>query len=222
MTQLHVHRFINQTNKKCKICKKSYSLKSNWYRNSKWYKCCSRKCADVSRRKRKLLTCTRCHNKFEVPKSRKLKWCSWKCRYPKPYPYKIGHPRRNKKCLRCKKKTSNAKYCSAKCVGLAYRGKGNPCWRNGVSKLPYDYKFSHKLKQQVRKRDKMICQLCLRRVKGKNAHCHHVDRVKLHSKLSNLILLCNPCNAKMNMVRGYKPYQKLFKGIIYAHHKKER
>ena len=187
---------------KCKICKKSFISHSKWEVNSKWYKCCSRRCADLSRRKRVKIKCKKCKKYFEIPQSIKIysnpNFCSWKCRYGH-----IKQERKINKCLICKKNTKNKKYCSKRCMGENYKGRNNPSWRNGVSKLPYDYKFNRKLKELIRKRDKMICQLC-----------HHIDRDKQNSKSKNLILLCNSCNAKMNIIKGYKIYQKLFEDLV--------
>lgn len=211
---------LNQSlKKKCLICNKQF-ITYNWQVKHGFGRYCSRKCADLGRRKRKLFGCKKCGKQFEkwdkLTKFRNVVYCSWKCRYGRKKP-KI---KTIQFCIICNKKvisSSKRKYCSQECMSKGYGGKKNPCWRNGSSKIPYDYKFTDELKLFIRKRDKHKCQLCGKIVKGKNAHCHHIDRNKKNSISENLILLCNSCNAKMNLKKGYSKYKRIFKVIIKSY-----
>jgi hypothetical protein len=222
ITELLVKQKSVIMNRVCIICgKKFYSKRSL---KNKWYRCCSKKCADISRRKRVKIKCKRCKEIFEVSAStlkyRKVIFCSRKCRYPigRIKKKRIYYPYRKNNCIFCGKITHNVKFCSKKCCGkyfkISHLGKNNPCWRGGTSKLPYHYQFNEILKLKIRKKFKYTCQLCLKKVKGKKAHCHHIDRKKENSNEKNLVLLCSNCHGKMSIVKGYNKYKKLFKDII--------
>ena len=83
----------------------------------------------------------------------------------------------------------------------------NPMWKNGISKLPYAFSFSNKLKNKIRKRDNYTCQNCgitneehLIRLK-KSITIHNIDYDKMNSNEYNLITLCQGCNSKANFNR---------------------
>ena len=89
---------------------------------------------------------------------------------------------------------------SKKCNGLYHKGKNNPQWRGGISKV-YLQKTAerewNKIRRQVYKRDNYQCQVC-----GQNnitLYCHHIIpwRITQSDNLNNLITVCGSCHRKM-------------------------
>lgn len=90
---------------------------------------------------------------------------------------------------------------------------------DGRSYLPYPPEFTVRLKEEIRKRDKYICQNeeCNMTedehliVYGCALHIHHIDYNKKHSTKYNLISLCNQCNVRANFNRDFwkKYYTKI-------------
>ena len=78
-------------------------------------------------------------------------------------------------------------------------GIGNPNHKHGLSRFPYPLEFNEPLKEQIRKRDNYICQVCFK--KGKPVH--HIDYNKFNCREDNLITLCKSCNSKANSNRDY-------------------
>jgi len=70
------------------------------------------------------------------------------------------------------------------------------CYR---SQFPYPNEFDKKLKRKVFDRDGGICQLCHKLVCNGHA-THHIDYNKNNNKMSNLVLLCNACHNKTNLL----------------------
>lgn len=87
----------------------------------------------------------------------------------------------------------------------ALRGKNNPNWVGGISKLPYSFDFTQKLKDEIRKRDNYCCQICGKSEKKnrKKLSIHHIDYDKKNCDINNLICLCNKCHPKTNFNRDY-------------------
>jgi hypothetical protein len=85
------------------------------------------------------------------------------------------------------------------------KGENAPRWLGGLSYKPYTSDFNKDLKNNVRSRDKYICQLCSKTEKNNNKSltCHHIDYDKDNSVESNLISLCVACNSKVNNDREY-------------------
>jgi hypothetical protein len=85
-----------------------------------------------------------------------------------------------------------------------HSGENNGHWKGGIGKLPYPFKFDKNLKKQIRERDH-TCQLCgkTKEEEGKNLCVHHIDYNKNNLDLDNLIILCNSCNAKVNLKREF-------------------
>ena len=83
-------------------------------------------------------------------------------------------------------------------------GKENPNWRGGLCYYPYTAEFSNKLRQKIRKRDK-VCQICGRtkEEEGQNLAVHHIDHIKKNCSEDNLIALCKSCNSKCNFNVDY-------------------
>ena len=91
--------------------------------------------------------------------------------------------------------------------GEKIKGEKNPNWRNGISKEPYSFDFTKELKEEIRKRDNYICQLCnkmqeeeLKNIRRKLT-IHHIDYNKKNNQKINLITLCVKCNAIVNYDR---------------------
>ncbi|MBA7588564.1 hypothetical protein ES708_30624 [subsurface metagenome] len=93
-------------------------------------------------------------------------------------------------------------------------GSNSHRWQGGVSKVPYPFAFTQKLKEAIRNRDNHTCQLC----GVPQLEClttlrvHHIDYDKDNLSWSNLITLCNRCNSKVNWNRAY--WQDYFNQII--------
>jgi len=91
-------------------------------------------------------------------------------------------------------------------------------WQCGISKLPYSFKFTKKLKESIRRRDNYECRNCNKTEKQeleqyyKVLSVHHIDYNKQNCKEDNLITLCNECNHRVNASRDY--WYAYFKYII--------
>ena len=81
-----------------------------------------------------------------------------------------------------------------------FEGKKHWGWKGGISKLPYAYTFTKKLKKQVKERDNFTCFLC---EETKDLVIHHIDFNKMNCDLKNLITLCRKCNSIVNFKRNY-------------------
>ena len=86
--------------------------------------------------------------------------------------------------------------------GQNYIGKKNPNWKGGISVIPFEKKYGMSpeewkiLAQDVRKRNKFICQYC---GKKNSTSVHHIfpRRVKIDNHPDNLITLCRSCHIKV-------------------------
>ena len=72
----------------------------------------------------------------------------------------------------------------------------NPNWQGGMSFLPYPPSFTNEFKNQIRDRDKHICQICSTPENGRALDVHHIDYNKQNNASSNLIALCRTCHGK--------------------------
>ncbi len=85
-------------------------------------------------------------------------------------------------------------------------GEKNPNWRGGMSKIPYPKEFNKKLKNYIKERDRLRCQICdepestLRDkdILRRGLDVDHIDHDKNNNKESNLIALCRKCNGQKN------------------------
>jgi len=101
-------------------------------------------------------------------------------------------------------------------------GKKNSNWRGGKSFEPYSVDWKQKLIKKIKQRDKYICYLCKKKIKGprrikinpsKNwLVVHHIDYNKLNCKENNLITLCHKCHVKHTNFNREK-WRKFFNGI---------
>lgn len=85
-------------------------------------------------------------------------------------------------------------------ISKANRGEKHPNWQDGISKLPYSPDWGPKVKQKVLERDNHECQNC---GEIENLAVHHIDYNKMKCDSTNLITLCNSCNAKANYKKKY-------------------
>jgi len=89
------------------------------------------------------------------------------------------------------------------------KGRKNPNWQGGISKLPYPFEFTEELKEKIRKRDNYQCQLCNLTneehliIYDKSLPVHHIDYNKDNLNDDNLITLCKKCNSRVNFNRDY-------------------
>lgn len=137
-------------------------------------------------------------------------------------PYNKG-TRRVGVCKCCgevfKARNSKQKYCSQKCHHLQMNhghnkgihmkmppshklhllGQNNPSWKGGISKLPYGPDWTKCLKEEVKKRDGYICQIC-RIIEQDSVKLvvHHRDSNKFNNSKDNLITLCPKCHGKLH------------------------
>jgi len=132
--------------------------------------------------------------------------------------YKGGKP----KCIDCGKKLTNYTIKNGKpnlrCVDCYWKfaiGKNSPTWRGGISKIPYPFSFTKKLKEKVKKRDNYKCILCVilnEKIKHKNLSVHHIDYDKQNINPINLLTLCRKHNTLVNFNRKY--WKQYFKTIM--------
>ena len=112
----------------------------------------------------------------------------------------------NHPCLggKCSESTI-LKISNAKRKVKAWQGEKNPNWRNGASEHKFfelhgiELRDWMRLAQNVRKRDKFICQYCV----GKHSIVvHHIipRRVNLDNSMDNLITLCPSCHPKVEQL----------------------
>lgn len=85
------------------------------------------------------------------------------------------------------------------------KGEKHWNWRNGSTATKYCYKFSRKLKHEIRERFENTCVICGEKRK-RNLSIHHVDYNKntlCNGKTWGLIPLCQSCHSKTNFNRWY-------------------
>jgi hypothetical protein len=125
-----------------------------------------------------------------------------------------GHLR----CTVCSKLGKNNPNFGNHILSKKFKGKNNPSWKGGISRLPYAFEFTEELKEKIRKRDKYRCRICNKTQKesllksGKKLCIHHIDYNKKNFKEKNLISLCNSCHAKTNEHRKF--WIRLIKNLI--------
>lgn len=91
------------------------------------------------------------------------------------------------------------------------RGKDNPAWKGGISKLPYTLSFNTELRTRIKERDGYVCQLC-GCSNPKKLVVHHINYDKSKTDEDMLITLCRSCNIKVNTNRTY--WTVFFKGKV--------
>jgi len=102
-----------------------------------------------------------------------------------------GHPHteKTKKLIREKRKLQVMK-----------RGKEHHLWIADRGLLRYSEKWTEELRQKIRRRDKLICQVCNNKNKKlkETLSVHHIDYNKLNCVDNNLISLCRCCHRTLH------------------------
>jgi len=213
------YKYINKNKikKKCKYCNKKIYI-SNYNKNSK--KFCKKECYTKWQKNR--------NRNGKFLKNKKCKYCGkkiapWRifCNFRHYKKWMLGKKLEEKinKCDAKKlrkffNKKYNKRYGIKRAIEIRLKqrnvclGEKNYKYKNGKSQEPYDLRFDRYVKEQVKKRDKNICQLCFKRTKflGHSTHCHHINYNKKDSRLINLILLHNKCNHLVHRKSENKDY----------------
>ena len=92
------------------------------------------------------------------------------------------------------------------------RGKNNPRWKNGISKLPYCPLWTDWYKKIIKERDNYKCQNPLCRMNCNRISIHHIDYDKMNCDEKNLITLCISCNSIANTDREW--HKSFYKELI--------
>ena len=180
-------RLICNNAKRCRKC-------SKMGKNNPFY-------AKHHNKKTKKIMSKKTEERYSNPKnhSRYIDGRTLKKYYCKDCDKKITYP--HKRCLSCAGKVNSKKY----------KGKNHWNYIDGRSEFPYPFKFSSKLKEQIRKRDNYHCQgeNCSMTqeehfiVYGRDLEIHHIDYNKQNCNDNNLITLCRQCNVRANFNRNY-------------------
>jgi predicted nucleic acid-binding Zn ribbon protein len=216
--------------KLCIVCGTMFNIKKSQFNKKRF---CSRVCHDKYFNNKREKVCSVCGKKFYKYTVRFCSpecWKSWrkgKCfggikkGTKLPQISKVLKGIRKSKyikvsCVVCgksfevteyRKRMERGKCCSKKCHGdldkKRYTDKGNPNWRDGISKEPYGFEFDNNLKMMVRKRDNFTCQQCgyTEEQLGKKLGAHHIDYNKKNNNTNNLISLCKICHGQTNFKR---------------------
>ncbi len=173
---------------------------------------CSRACYWAAGRK--VLKCPECGKSFTVHKFRNQLCCSMSCRTTYMHRQRRGGASLTeiRICPIChihfeysKKQRNPGIYCSTKCMGIAKRlpdthNARGPNWRKQV--------------KLIRERDRNTCQICGKHVSGRvmkgrfavhhiRAYRHFNGDWETANQITNLILLCRACHARVHM--GHLP-----------------
>ena len=87
-------------------------------------------------------------------------------------------------------------------ISESLRGENHYNWKGGISTVSFEEDFDmiiiewKKLAQEIRKRDKFICQYC---GASSSTSVHHIipRRIKIDNSSENLITLCKSCHQKV-------------------------
>ncbi len=84
-------------------------------------------------------------------------------------------------------------FCSKKCEGIGQRGEKSHFWKGGISKNPYPFTWTEKLRRKIRRRDAYLCMMCGRHQDefNRSHDIHHIDGDKDNCNKENLICLCH-------------------------------
>ena len=77
-------------------------------------------------------------------------------------------------------------------------GSNNNQWQGGISRKPYPFDWSEKLKAAIRQRDNYRCRVCNKSQKKnvRKLSVHHIDYDKENLDPQNLVSLCDSCHGK--------------------------
>lgn len=196
----------NSTTATCQFCGKPFTTFPSRLKSGAG-KYCSRKCADMVRRKQIVCICEMCGEPFTVrPSEMNLgsKFCSREC-------YKRSRDGLVECiCQICGKsfsaypsiiKSGRGKFCSKHCMGISQRGENHYHWRGGHSN--YRGPNWNQQRKAAYSRDKGVCQYCGKKPrKGERRNeVHHIKRFDdfngdyvSANQLLNLITLCQHCH----------------------------
>lgn len=218
------HFRYNSINKTCIICSKIFSIRKS-LSNAKY---CSNECKIQGMRARTVLhevVCTYCNKHFKIIPSRfKGKsrfYCTRSCADKSRsiqakernsilfaqlalQDKKVEIIRRKNISIGWENTSEEIKNRKRNSVSKQMSGKNHHNWLGGKSFEPYGLEFNNKLKEQIRTRDKHICQEChhTENQLGYKLHIHHIDYNKKNNHPSNLISLCRSCHCQTNFKRG--------------------
>jgi len=185
-------RYPKKISSICQFCGKSFQHHAN--RKGIY---CSKQCkiAGLSKRTKVPLICPTCKKEFIVNRceAKTRKFCSLKCFYKSISDHRPG-TLKTKNCEMCGKpfnypiwREGEARFCSHKCAGIAFRGKGSKRYK-GIYKNPAD------LRKALHRSLKWLygdrCAIC-GWDKTPNDVCHIVPRSKGgKGSLDNVVFLC--------------------------------
>lgn len=103
-------------------------------------------------------------------------------------------------------------------LSIAFSGKNNPQWRGGVSYDPYCFKFTDRLKEEVRDRYNRLCVLCGKTEKEncRKLDVHHVDFNKNQGCDGvdwKLLPLCQSCHGQIT--RNEDAFQSMIESQLF-------
>lgn len=132
--------------------------------------------------------------------------------------YIDGRSYKKRYCVDCDKLLNNTialrckKCCKKQELHPQYRDK-HWNWRGGVTFEKYGVEFNNFLREEIRNRDKYICQICgcFQLENGRQLDVHHIDYNKKNNDENNLISLCKSCHGKTNKNR--RQWQIIIKNI---------
>ena len=103
---------------------------------------------------------------------------------------------------------------SRKKLSKSISGTNHHNWRGGKSFEPWGIDFDMELKNEIRRRDNYMCQICYYTEEqlGYKLSVHHIDYNKKNNKKNNLICLCKSCHSKTGFSR--KDWSNYFSKII--------
>lgn len=166
-------------------------------------------------------SCVICNKEFSSFKSDKRKYCSRGCYDISPTRGTRPKNRRKEICTWCQKeferpvanfKAKKRHFCSHGCSSTWWaeyglHGKDNPNWMGGYSQKAYSDGWA-RIKREVRKRAKGVCEKC-----GgvhKLMDVHHLipirlkQDIKITNLLKNLLYLCRPCHVRADQILRQK------------------
>lgn len=130
-----------------------------------------------------------------------------------------GKERREKLSESCVEKWKDPEYKKK------YLGSNNPAWQGGKSFEPYGREFNDELKEEIRNRDKRVCQFCGRsefevfKAYRDKLNVHHIDYEKTNNNPTNLISLCRGCHSKTGSDREF--WQKYFTEMMIQRYQED-
>ena len=202
----YLRNSTKKTTNICPICGKKEEASKAFWDSKGGHSCCSKKCAWVKERRRKMVICPQCGKRREGPQSKIFGKLCADCHLDN---------KRNKVTLECPicgvtfergkaaYERTQTSFCSNKCARKHRRGENSPLWKGGVSSELRRLRGSSvfkKWRQGVFERDDYTCQGC--GTQGGYLHPHHIkgfaDYPELRFDLSNGVTLCIKCHGDVH------------------------